>query len=158
MLFFKNRTGIQEDLFIYSTKNKGFENIPAIIALVFIATFMFGSLMSIIMIWYFYRTFSIKKNFKLKNEKKSSNPNNSEKQIYEKYPKNFNELWLKALELQNKNTPGNFHGQNQLYGWLVIIISICYSMPAIQIVMQQRQMATGRQNNHKNVKIYIVCF
>ena len=54
------------------------------------------------------------------------------------------------FEQQNKDALDSIHGQNQLYSWLVIIISICYSLPAIQIVMQQQQIASGRQKNCDN--------
>ena len=102
--------------------------------------FVFGLLTTVLMIWYFKRTILLDKNPEPENEHKNTKIN-----ILDKYPKNYSELWQKAEEQKNTNAHGStsIHGQNQLYSWLVFIIAICYSMPAIQIVIQQQQITTG---------------
>ena len=90
------------------------------------------------MIWYFNKTSGNKSINKEKEEMNIKSSNHSGK-----YPKNFHELWQKTEEQKTKSASHSIHGQNELYSWLVFIIAVCYSMPAIQIVMQHQQISTG---------------
>ena len=119
------------------------EDIVLIIVMVLLLSFGFGLVMFILMLLYFHKTILPKKDYKPEDEKKNANSNYSKNDDYEIYPKFIKGLKENVEVVNNKNAVDRIHGQNQLYSWMVIIMSLCYSIPAIQIVIRQQQTITG---------------
>ena len=104
--------------------------------------------MYIIMILYFRRKYLAtnlmnSKTHEKENETRNS-PQKNEEEIEtrnrpQNYPKNFHEVWKKEEEKPAKVA----HRQNQMYSWFVLILAICYCIPAIQMVIKQHLTMTG---------------
>ena len=89
------------------------------------------------MILYFRRTYLATNLMNLNiNEEKSETRN-----IPQNYPKIFQDAWKKDEEKPAKVA----HRQNQMYSWIVLILAICYCIPAIQMVIKQHLTVTGNQ-------------
>ena len=122
--------------------------------------FGLGVGMSILLYLYFQKSLEVKTEKNSENFTKNNAENITANETNKKnnrqsepiYPKYFFEMEENEKkrkqelgeELKVKYEYKKSHMQTDLYSWLVLLMAVCYSIPAIQLVMKQEESIRGK--------------